>query len=165
MTHRIRVRLGCARAARPTSLVGAQSANMLGAQASRARARAHVATKHRARPRARASTRVAASATSSARANAISKVVVIGAGWGGIGAAKSLCEAGADVTLVDVQDDPTGATPTLTKSGKPFEAGTRGACRMTTKRTTTRVARVRERARRLTMKRNFVRCRVLERLS
>ena len=61
------------------------------------------------------------------------------------------------MTLVDVQDDPTGATPTLTKSGKPFEAGTRGACRMTTKRTTTRVARVRERARRLTMKRNFVR--------
>lgn len=30
------------------------------------------------------------------------------------------------MTLVDVQDDPTGATPTLTKSGKPFEAGTRG---------------------------------------
>ena len=139
---------------------------MLGAQASRARARAHVATKHRARPRARALTRVAASATASARANAISKVVVIGAGWGGIGAAKSLCEAGADVTLVDVQDDPTGATPTLTKSGKPFEAGTRGAYRMMTKRTTTRVARVRGRARRLTMKRNLVRrFRILERLS
>ena len=55
-----------------------------------------------------------------------SKVVVVGAGWGGLGAAKTLCEAGCDVTLIDAQDDPTGATPTVTASGKPFEAGTRG---------------------------------------
>lgn len=55
-----------------------------------------------------------------------SNVVVIGGGWGGLGAAKALCEAGCAVTLVDAVDDPTGSTPTLTKSGKPFEAGTRG---------------------------------------
>ena len=53
-------------------------------------------------------------------------VVVIGAGWGGLAAAKSLCEAGCSVTLIDAIDDPTGATPMLTKSGKPFEPGTRG---------------------------------------
>ena len=55
-----------------------------------------------------------------------SHVVVIGAGWGGWGAAKALCEAGVRVTLVDGLDDPTGQTPDLTASGKPFEAGTRG---------------------------------------
>ena len=53
-------------------------------------------------------------------------VVVIGAGWGGLAAAKSLCEAGCSVTLIDAIDDPTGATPMVTKSGKPFEPGTRG---------------------------------------
>jgi NADPH-dependent 2,4-dienoyl-CoA reductase/sulfur reductase-like enzyme len=30
-----------------------------------------------------------------------SHVVVVGAGWGGWGAAKALCEAGVRVTLVD----------------------------------------------------------------
>ena len=55
-----------------------------------------------------------------------SHVVVIGAGWGGWGAAKALCEAGVRVTLVDGMADPGGSTPLTTASGKPFEAGTRG---------------------------------------
>ena len=55
-----------------------------------------------------------------------SHVVVIGGGWAGWGAAKSLCEAGVDVTLIDGMPDPTGSQPITTKSGKPFEAGTRG---------------------------------------
>ena len=55
-----------------------------------------------------------------------SRVVVVGAGWAGWGAAKALCEAGVDVTLLDGMDDPTGSTPCTTASGKPFEAGTRG---------------------------------------
>ena len=55
-----------------------------------------------------------------------SHVVVIGAGWGGWGAAKALCEAGVRVTIVDGLADPTGSTPLTTASGKPFEAGTRG---------------------------------------
>ena len=55
-----------------------------------------------------------------------SHVVVIGAGWAGWGAAKSLCEAGVRVTLIDGITDPTGSTPLTTQSGKPFEAGTRG---------------------------------------
>ena len=55
-----------------------------------------------------------------------SHVVVVGAGWGGWGAAKALCEAGVRVTLVDGMTDPTGETPDRTASGKPFEAGTRG---------------------------------------
>ncbi|KAK3280558.1 hypothetical protein CYMTET_11604 [Cymbomonas tetramitiformis] len=53
-------------------------------------------------------------------------VAVVGAGWGGFGAAKALCEAGCKVTLLDGLPDPTGATPYLTPTGKPFEAGTRG---------------------------------------
>ena len=55
-----------------------------------------------------------------------SHVVVIGAGWGGWGAAKALCEAGVRVSLLDGMADPTGQTPMTTASGKPFEAGTRG---------------------------------------
>ena len=55
-----------------------------------------------------------------------SHVVVIGAGWAGWGAAKALCEAGSRVTLIDGMPDPTGTQPITTKSGKPFEAGTRG---------------------------------------
>ena len=54
------------------------------------------------------------------------KVAVVGAGWGGFGAAKALCEAGCDVTLLDGIPDPTGATPSVTPTGKPFEYGTRG---------------------------------------
>jgi len=45
------------------------------------------------------------------------------AGWG---AAKALVENGCRVTLLDSLPDPTGKTPYLTPSGKPFEAGTRG---------------------------------------
>jgi uncharacterized protein with NAD-binding domain and iron-sulfur cluster len=53
-------------------------------------------------------------------------VVVIGGGWGGYGAAKGLVENDCRVTLLDVQKDPTGNTPMLTPTGKPFEPGTRG---------------------------------------
>lgn len=54
--------------------------------------------------------------------------IVVGGGWGGWGAAKALCESGLDceVTLIDALPDPTGATPYLSKTGKPVEAGTRG---------------------------------------
>lgn len=58
--------------------------------------------------------------------NTPSHVVVIGAGWAGWGAAKSLCQAGVRVTLIDGVKDPTGSTPLTTPSGKPFDAGTRG---------------------------------------
>lgn len=64
--------------------------------------------------------------TSSSNVESGSNVVVIGAGWGGWGAAKSLAEAGVNVTLIDALDDPTGKTPDRTASGKPFEPGTRG---------------------------------------
>ena len=67
--------------------------------------------------------RATASATTERRKD---HVVVIGAGWGGYGAAKALCESGCRVTLIDAADDPTGSTGMTTKSGKPFEAGTRG---------------------------------------
>eukprot|EP01035_Chromulina_nebulosa_P017252 gene17252-22782_t len=53
-------------------------------------------------------------------------VAVIGAGWGGWGSAKALCELGCKVTLLDSSNDPIGAKPLLTPSGKPFEIGTRG---------------------------------------
>jgi len=53
-------------------------------------------------------------------------VAVVGAGWGGWAAAKALSESGVRVTLLDGLPDPTGATPYLTPTGKPFEAGTRG---------------------------------------
>lgn len=49
------------------------------------------------------------------------KFAVIGGGWGGWGAAKALCESHEDVevTLLDALPDPTGATPFLSKTGKP----------------------------------------------
>jgi len=53
-------------------------------------------------------------------------VVVVGAGWGGLGAAKALCEAGVDVTLIDTMRDPSARAMDATPSGKPFENGTRG---------------------------------------
>lgn len=53
-------------------------------------------------------------------------VAVIGAGWGGFGAAKALCENNCKVTLIDTLSDPSGEKPFLTPTGKPFEAGTRG---------------------------------------
>ena len=48
---------------------------------------------------------------------------MVGAGWGGLGAAKALCENGCDVTLFDGGQP---GAPMATPSGKPFEAGTRG---------------------------------------
>lgn len=56
------------------------------------------------------------------------KFVVIGGGWGGWGAAKSLCQSklDAEIILIDALPDPTGVTPYLSKTGKPVEAGTRG---------------------------------------
>ena len=59
-------------------------------------------------------------------ADKVPHVAVVGAGWGGWGAAKALIENGCKVTLLDALPDPTGATPYLTPTGKPFEAGTRG---------------------------------------
>ena len=49
------------------------------------------------------------------------KVAVVGAGWGGWGAAKALCEMGCEVLLLDGMEDPTGSKPLLTPTGKPFE--------------------------------------------
>jgi uncharacterized protein with NAD-binding domain and iron-sulfur cluster len=54
------------------------------------------------------------------------RVVVVGAGWAGWGAAKALCENGCAVTLIDAMKDPTGLTPYVTPTGKPFEPGTKG---------------------------------------
>ena len=45
-----------------------------------------------------------------------SHVVVVGAGWGGWGAAKALCEAGVRVTLIDGMADPSGSVPITTRS-------------------------------------------------
>merc|ERR1719253_275849 len=59
-------------------------------------------------------------------ADGVPHVAVVGAGWGGWGAAKALVENGCRVTLLDTLPDPTGSTPYLTPTGKPFEAGTRG---------------------------------------
>lgn len=69
-----------------------------------------------------------ATATTSTTTSTKKKYVVVGGGWGGWGAAKALCESGVDcdVTLIDALPDPTGATPYLSKTGKPVEAGTRG---------------------------------------
>eukprot|EP00457_Paulinella_chromatophora_P002525 gb/GEZN01002530.1/.p1 GENE.gb/GEZN01002530.1/~~gb/GEZN01002530.1/.p1 ORF type:complete len:669 (-),score=116.29 gb/GEZN01002530.1/:444-2324(-) len=53
-------------------------------------------------------------------------VAVIGAGWAGWAAAKSLLELGASVTLLDAADDPTGENPPKTATGKPMEAGIKG---------------------------------------
>lgn len=52
-----------------------------------------------------------------------SKVVVVGGGWGGFGAAKALSEMGCSVTLLDA-GNPTEEMKTPT--GKPFEPGMRG---------------------------------------
>jgi uncharacterized protein with NAD-binding domain and iron-sulfur cluster len=66
--------------------------------------------------------------TSATTKEAPKKIAIIGGGWGGWGAAKAMCEAGEniEVTLLDALPDPTGATPFLSKTGKPVEAGTRG---------------------------------------
>ncbi|VEU33711.1 unnamed protein product [Pseudo-nitzschia multistriata] len=56
------------------------------------------------------------------------KIAIVGGGWGGWGAAKAICESkeNVELTLLDALPDPTGATPFVSKSGKPVEAGTRG---------------------------------------
>ena len=48
-------------------------------------------------------------------------IAVIGAGWAGWGAAKTLCEAGFNVTILDSLPDPAGLEITRTPSGKPFD--------------------------------------------
>eukprot|EP01035_Chromulina_nebulosa_P034421 gene34421-46183_t len=53
-------------------------------------------------------------------------IAVIGAGWAGWGAAKTLCEAGFNVTILDSLPDPAGLEITRTKSGKPFDPGHKG---------------------------------------
>jgi len=52
------------------------------------------------------------------------RVAVVGAGWGGLGAAKSLCENGCEVILLDGAPQPGSGMSTPT--GKPFDAGQRG---------------------------------------
>eukprot|EP01038_Epipyxis_sp_PR26KG_P011604 gene11604-15541_t len=64
--------------------------------------------------------------TNNNHANKKPHVAVIGAGWGGWGAAKTLCESGCRVTLIDATSDPSGSLPSVTPTGKPFEAGMRG---------------------------------------
>ena len=54
------------------------------------------------------------------------KFVIVGAGFGGWGAAKAIVESGNEAVLIDSIPDPTGATPFLTPTGKPFEPGTKG---------------------------------------
>ena len=50
-------------------------------------------------------------------------VVVAGAGFGGLGAALTLAEAGADVVLFEALRYPGGCASTFTRSGVDFEAG------------------------------------------
>lgn len=66
--------------------------------------------------------------TTATKGEAPTKIAIIGGGWGGWGAAKAMCEGreNVEVTLLDALPDPTGATPFLSKTGKPVEAGTRG---------------------------------------
>ena len=45
------------------------------------------------------------------------KVVIVGGGWGGFGAALAAAENNCDVTLIDAGDPTEGMT---TDSGKPF---------------------------------------------
>jgi uncharacterized protein with NAD-binding domain and iron-sulfur cluster len=72
------------------------------------------------------STMVALLATVGAAVMGKKHVAVVGGGWAGWGAAKALCESGVKVTLLDALPDPSGKTPYLTTSGKPFEAGQKG---------------------------------------
>ena len=53
-------------------------------------------------------------------------VAVVGAGWAGWGAAKSLCQAGFNVTLIDAVPDPAGLEISRIPSGKPFDPGHKG---------------------------------------
>jgi phytoene dehydrogenase-like protein len=50
-------------------------------------------------------------------------LLVIGAGFGGLGAALSACEAGADVVLCETLNYPGGCASTFTRDGYRFESG------------------------------------------
>ena len=82
----------------------------------------------RAASRCHAAAPDAAATATTGGASRPPRVAVVGAGWAGLGAAKALCEQmpGVQVTLLDGLPDPTGRTPVVTASGKPFEAGQRG---------------------------------------
>jgi len=78
---------------------------------------------------AKAATEAAAAAVEEEEEKeALTKIAIVGGGWGGWGAAKAICQAqeNVEVTLLDALPDPTGATPFVSKTGKPVEAGTRG---------------------------------------
>ena len=98
----------------------ARSVRALAPSRGAARRRAGVVVRAAAKPKSKSKDGTAASTERKP------KVAIVGAGWGGFGAAKALCEAGCDVTLLDGIPDPTGMTPSTTPTGKPFEYGTRG---------------------------------------
>jgi hypothetical protein len=98
----------------------ARSVRALAPSRGAARRRAGVVVRAAAKPKPKSKDGTAASTERKP------KVAIVGAGWGGFGAAKALCEAGCDVTLLDGIPDPTGMTPSTTPTGKPFEYGTRG---------------------------------------
>uniref|UniRef100_A0A0G4HSZ0 Amine oxidase domain-containing protein n=1 Tax=Chromera velia CCMP2878 TaxID=1169474 RepID=A0A0G4HSZ0_9ALVE len=55
------------------------------------------------------------------------KVVIIGGGWAGFGAAKRMTDAGYNVTLLDASENPGGlSTGWRTEKGRPVEAGMKG---------------------------------------
>lgn len=54
------------------------------------------------------------------------KVAVVGGGWSGWSAAKTLCENGCDVTLLDAVPDPAGKKEMMSLNGKPIQPGERG---------------------------------------
>eukprot|EP00929_Paragymnodinium_shiwhaense_P008680 TRINITY_DN112643_c0_g1_i1.p1 TRINITY_DN112643_c0_g1~~TRINITY_DN112643_c0_g1_i1.p1 ORF type:complete len:634 (-),score=128.10 TRINITY_DN112643_c0_g1_i1:77-1978(-) len=84
-------------------------------------------SRRRRRAQLRGSTRLrAAAAAAPSQGKKRPRVAVVGAGWGGLGAAKGLCENGCEVILLDGNPDPAAIKPSLTPSGKPFEPGTRG---------------------------------------
>lgn len=55
--------------------------------------------------------------------DAPTEVIVVGAGFGGLGAALALAEAGAKVTVCEALRYPGGCASTFTRSGWTFEAG------------------------------------------
>jgi hypothetical protein len=63
-------------------------------------------------------------AASSSFAPAPKRVVVVGGGWAGFGAAKHLSEQGYDVTLLDAGG--AGLTTPTTPGGRPVEPGVKG---------------------------------------
>lgn len=79
-----------------------------------------------ARPRV-AVVRAEAGASATDAAPRRPKVVVVGGGWAGFGAAKHLSEQSYDVTLLDAAPDPGGvAAGWKTPSGREMEAGIKG---------------------------------------